>query len=121
MAAPPSLTGGPQVAFTVWSPAVAATSVGAPGGDAAGVTLPVVAAGPSPMALVAVTVAWYCVPFVTPSSALLNVYVLGSAASTSCDATVVSASSSSVTVYLVMAVPPSLAGTAQVTVTVSLP
>ena len=55
-----------KLTVACWLPAVAVTAVGAPG-TVAGVTLLEAAdAGPVPIALVAVTVKVYAVPFVRP-------------------------------------------------------
>jgi hypothetical protein len=107
---PPFEAGGVKLTVACWLPAVAVTAVGAPG-TVAGVTLFDAAdAGPVPIALVAVTVKVYVVPFVKP------VTVIG------LDAPVaVMLPGLEVTVYEVIALPPFEAGAVKLTVAWALP
>src|ERR1043165_9714441 len=112
MALPPLLAGAVHDTVAWALPAVAVTAEGAPG-TVIGVTLAEAAeAGLVPAALVAVTVKVYAVPLVRP---LTTALVAGAAT------VIVAVAGLEVMVYLVLALPPSLACAAHVTVAWALP
>src|SRR5207253_4443256 len=113
MALPPSLAGAVQETDAEALPAVAVTAVGAPGtvAGATGVTLLEASEGALlPTALLATTVKVYAVPLVRPVS-VADVPVTVALAPVGLE----------VTVYEVMALPPSLTGAVQETVAEALP
>nr|WP_263864072.1 hypothetical protein [Paenibacillus lycopersici] len=114
IALPPSLAGAVKRTVAVPFPAVAVTPVGAPGTPigTTGVTLADAAdAADSPAEFVAVTWNVYAVPFVNPVTVIGLAVVLVSVTFPGLD----------VTVYSVIALPPSLAGAVKLTVAVPFP